>query len=160
MIDTKLAQEIFDDINQHTAPGEGITRPSYGDEETAALRVVARWAKKQFGFTTSLDNASNLHCVLERTLPEIVTGSHLDGVPHGGRYDGVAGVVAGLLAMHYRTFSSNTQQQLRLIVFRGEESAWFGKCYLGSLGLFGRLTADDLRRRSAFDNETLGRSIA
>ncbi len=162
MNELALAEQIFHAINQHTLPGEGITRPSYGLEETEAMCVVERYAK-EWGLITRWDGAANLHCVLEQrpNSSEIVTGSHLDSVAHGGRYDGVAGVVAGLLALRrFAQRSSSGKATRRLIVFRGEESAWFGKCYLGSLGMFGLLTADDMRRRSVQDNETLGRRIA
>ncbi len=121
---------------------------------------VAKYARA-YGLTTSYDNVGNLHCVIEGTFAtdgEVVTGSHLDSVPHGGKYDGVAGVVAGLLALKRLAESSKTRQKSRLIVFRGEESAWFGRCYLGSLGMFGLLSKEDLMRVSLHSNETL-RSI-
>ena len=157
----RIAERIFDSINQITLPGEGITRPSYSTHEGDALRVVTRWAR-EFGLVTSTDGVGNLHCTVEGTFAdesEVVTGSHLDSVPHGGRYDGTAGVVAGLLALKMLAASSRTRRKPRLIVFRGEESAWFGKCYLGSLGMFGLLTKEDMRRRSALDDRTLGWSI-
>lgn len=157
-----FAQNIFDDINRYTLPGDGITRPSYSSEESLAMGAVENWAK-EFGLTTSLDGVGNLHCTIDGSFAEqgeVVTGSHLDSVPRGGKYDGVAGVVAGLLSLKLLRESSKTRQKPRLIVFRGEESVWFGKCYLGSLGLFGLLTEDDMRRRSVADNETLGRRIA
>lgn len=154
------AELLFDEINQHTQIGDGITRPSYGAEESKAMAVVERWAN-EMGLRTSTDGAGNLHCVYEGSGgKEIVTGSHLDSVPHGGKYDGVAGVVAGLLAIKLRLNDANVAPPMRLIVFRGEESAWFGKCYLGSLGMLGLLTYDDMKRRSAADGETLGRRIA
>ena len=162
MSDLTLAEQIFTDINECTLPGEGITRPSYSVVESAALAVVDRYAMG-FGLETFTDGAGNLHCTIPgsfQTPSEVVTGSHLDSVPHGGRYDGTAGVVAGLLVLKKLCGSTRTKQAARLIVFRGEESAWFGKCYLGSLGLFGLLTEDDMKRRSVQDGETLGRRIA
>jgi beta-ureidopropionase / N-carbamoyl-L-amino-acid hydrolase len=157
----QLAQRIFDAINQHTLPGEGITRPSYSLQETLAMDEVAKYARA-YGLTTSYDNVGNLHCVLEGTFAiegEVVTGSHLDSVPHGGRYDGVAGVVAGLLVLKRLAESSKTRQKARLIVFRGEESAWFGRCYLGSLGLFGLLTKEDMERTSLHSGDSLRQII-
>lgn len=122
---------LIEAINVHTEQGDGITRPSYGITESQAMLVVASRAEEH-GLVVQWDYAGNLHVVKRGSLPEVITGSHLDSVPNGGRYDGVAGVVAGLFAI----INSDTPRQLRLIVFRGEESAWFGKCYLGSTALF------------------------
>jgi N-carbamoyl-L-amino-acid hydrolase len=61
-------------------------------------------------------------------------------VPNGGRYDGVAGVVAGMCVIErIQAAGSYSGPPLHLMVLRGEESAWFGKCYIGSLALFGQL---------------------
>jgi N-carbamoyl-L-amino-acid hydrolase len=132
MMTIKYLTELIDAINEHTEPhGPGITRPSYGYMESKAMLVVASRAKKM-DLMVHWDHAGNLHVVKPGTEPGVITGSHLDSVPNGGKYDGVAGVAAGLCAM----INANTPRQLRLIVFRGEESAWFGKCYLGSTALF------------------------
>lgn len=143
----KTAERHFEEINRHTMPGTGITRPSYSSPETQAMKYVASWAT-DLGLLVLWDIAGNLHCIREGNLPEIAFGSHLDSVPSGGRYDGVAGVVAGMMVLE-RILSEPTEHwsQLRLIVYRGEESAWFGKCYLGSLALFGKLPPEALKLR-------------
>jgi beta-ureidopropionase / N-carbamoyl-L-amino-acid hydrolase len=45
---------------------------------------------------------------------------------------------------------------IRVMALRGEESAWFGQCYLGSSALFGQLASDDLDRRHRTTGRTLG----
>lgn len=142
----ELGLELFHKINQITLPGEGITRPSYSDKETDAMKVIA-WHAHQLGLDISWDFAGNLHVRLPSPLnvPDVAFGSHLDSVPSGGRYDGTAGVVAGLLVLERAVREKRAlAHSLRLIVFRGEESAWFGKCYLGSSALFGLMTEDQL----------------
>lgn len=150
--ETEKAARWFAAISECSLPGVGITRPSYSDEETAAMRVVAHWALG-IGLEVTWDFAGNLHCYLPGVGKEIALGSHVDSVPNGGQYDGVAGVVAAMCVID-RVLASPPLRQpappLRLIVYRGEESAWFGKCYLGSLALFGKLPAHllvDLRHR-------------
>jgi N-carbamoyl-L-amino-acid hydrolase len=58
-------------------------------------------------------------------------------VPQGGNYDGAAGVIAGLLALLQAAREKRRPRTLHLIVLRGEESAWYGRPYLGSSALFG-----------------------
>lgn len=138
------AAQLFDEINScrdHYA--RGVTRPSYSELETVAMKVVQRWARPLTQVKPWFDAASNLHIRLYGEGPLIAMGSHLDSVPEGGRYDGVAGVVAGMCVFErvlqaHRDLGTELPNLL-LIVYRGEESAWFGKCYLGSLALFGQL---------------------
>jgi N-carbamoyl-L-amino-acid hydrolase len=79
--------------------------------------------------------------------PFVATGSHLDTVPRGGNYDGAAGVVAGLLALvGIKLCGVTPSRTLKLLALRGEESAWFGKSWIGSHALFGQLDAADLAR--------------
>lgn len=142
----KKVQGWFAAISQCSLPGVGITRPSYSDEETAAMHVVATWAL-DIGLEVTWDFAGNLHCYLPGVGKEIAMGSHVDSVPNGGQYDGVAGVVAAMCVIDRLLACPPLRQPsppLRLIVYRGEESAWFGKCYLGSLALFGKLPPECL----------------
>ncbi|MBG0777147.1 MAG: Zn-dependent hydrolase [Desulfovibrionaceae bacterium] len=129
----------------------GVTRPAYGAVETRAVEVFAAAARAQ-GLETFYDRAANLVFQLPGMPdpnggaaggePAVYVGSHLDSVPHGGNYDGAAGCVAALLclARHARA-GTRPPVPVRGIVLRGEESAWFGDCYLGSRALFGDLDA-------------------
>jgi hydantoinase/carbamoylase family amidase len=56
-------------------------------------------------------------------LPEVWTGSHLDSVPAGGRYDGALGVVAGLAAVEA---VGPAERTLGVVVFRDEETGCHG----------------------------------
>jgi hydantoinase/carbamoylase family amidase len=56
-------------------------------------------------------------------LPEVWTGSHLDSVPAGGKYDGALGVVAGLEAV---TQAGRGDRTLGVVVFRDEERGCHG----------------------------------
>jgi N-carbamoyl-L-amino-acid hydrolase len=71
----------------------------------------------------------------------VVTGSHLDSVPHGGAYDGPLGVVSGLLAvdtLRERGLSA-PRRPIGVVVFTEEEGARFGVPCLGSRLLTGAL---------------------
>ena len=86
----------------------------------------------------------------DRTLPAFVAGSDVDSVPQGGNYDGLAGVTAALTVAWWM---HRHQVQLERDYTR---SSYFGKAYVGSLGMMGRLTQSDLMLRHRTEDITLG----
>lgn len=157
--DREFAAELFEAVRRLSADRVGVTRPSYSDAETAALRAVAS-AAEAAGLQSRYDAAANLVVELPAATPgkpAYWMGSHLDSVPEGGNYDGLAGVVAGLMCLaKARKLGVALQRPLAVVGLRGEESAWFGKPYLGSYALFGKLTPRDLERRHRDSGRTLG----
>ena len=153
-----VAEMLFSKIRELTSDGVGVTRESYGNGESVAADFLREFAQEQ-GLEVSTDGAANL---LFR-LPEadaggqsVWCGSHLDSVPQGGNYDGLAGVVAGLLCLLAQKRSAKPSPiPLQVIGIRGEESAWFGKAYVGSSALFGQLDSDDLALKQRNSGESL-----
>ena len=150
-----LAADMFSELKRISFDGVGITRESFGPLEDAAQAVIARVAAEN-GLEVGHDRARNLIVTLPGQAPHapfIATGSHLDSVPRGGNYDGAAGVIAGLLALiHLKRKNVTPARTIKLIALRGEESAWFGKSWIGSHALFGLLTESDLAR-PRYDNQ-------
>ncbi len=135
----RLARGLFDALREAHFDGTGITRETYGAGETAAMRRVEAIAREA-GLDCAWDAAANLRITLPGTdpsLPAAACGSHLDSVPQGGNFDGAAGVIAGLLALLGAQRAGPRARSLVLFVMRGEESAWYGRPYLGSSALFG-----------------------
>jgi len=156
--DRELAAELFESVRKLSAARLGVTRPSYSEAETAAMNVIAE-AAKSAGLGTRRDAAANLVVELPQAAggPACWIGSHLDSVPEGGNYDGLAGVIAGLLCLSKaKRQGTKSGRALALIGLRGEESAWFGKPYLGSYALFGKLTGADLARKHRDTGRPLG----
>jgi beta-ureidopropionase / N-carbamoyl-L-amino-acid hydrolase len=153
-----LAAEMFDALHAATGDGVGITRASYGSGESIALDLVEAKARS-FGLATERDAGANLVVTLEGRepgLPFLACGSHLDSVPQGGNFDGAAGVVAGLTALAgFKQEGLTPRRSLKLYGLRGEESARFGKAYMGSSALFGRLTPADLAAKASAGDTTL-----
>jgi N-carbamoyl-L-amino-acid hydrolase len=145
--DRAFAAELFDAVREASKARAGVTRPSYSATETAAMRIIADAAARD-GLASRFDAAANLVVELPGgSQPAYWMGSHLDSVPEGGNYDGLAGVIAGLLCLRKaKQQGVLLDRPLAVVGLRGEESAWFGKPYLGSYALFGRLTARDLER--------------
>nr|WP_235913881.1 Zn-dependent hydrolase [Pseudoroseomonas coralli] len=134
-------------MREATGDGVGITRESYGAGESLALDLVEAEARAH-GLQAARDAGANLVVTLpgqDPALPVVACGSHLDSVPQGGNYDGAAGVIAGLMALaRLRAEGFQGRRGIALMALRGEESAWYGRAYMGSSALFGRLSPEDL----------------
>ena len=155
-----FAADLFEAIRAETADFEGVTRPAgRAADQAAAARLAA--AAREIGLETRFDAAGNLLCTLpgrDRQIPGILTGSHLDSVPVGGNYDGLAGAMAGLVALAaIRDAGQVPACDLTMIGTRAEESVWFGVAYLGSRLAVGALPADELDRLVRSDT---GRTLA
>ena len=146
-LDRALATRLFDRLREATHDGVGITRESFGAGESLALDMVEAEARG-LGLDTRRDEGANLVVTLpgsDPALPLAACGSHLDSVPQGGNFDGAAGVVSGLLALaRFRAEGFAPRRGIALYALRGEESAWFGRAYMGSSALLGRLSPEDL----------------
>ena len=138
--------KLFDDLYAQSFDGVGVSRETYGDGETKAMALLAAFAESE-KLDVDYDEAANLVITLagERSdLPYVVCGSHLDSVPEGGNFDGAAGVIAGLAALvQFSRHGIRPKRTIKVYGLRGEESAWFEPCYLGSRALFGKMEKDD-----------------
>ncbi|VVQ18567.1 N-carbamoyl-L-amino-acid hydrolase [Pseudomonas fluorescens] len=156
------ARRMFSEISELSRDPEiGITRESYGAGENAAIAYLSQFARDNGLFVRS-DCAGNV--IFQRAdddgQPAIWIGSHLDSVPQGGNYDGLAGVIAGLLCLcRLDQQAVRTPRPIRVLGLRGEESAWFGKSYMGSRALMGGLTSNDLALVNRFSKKTLGEAM-
>lgn len=157
-----IAEKLFAEIRALSFDGVGISRDSYGDKESATADYLSAFAEEN-GLQTWRDRAANLRIGFPDTpadSPVIWCGSHIDSVPQGGNFDGLAGVTAGLLCLLAQQRSGRRSPlPLQVIGLRGEESAWFGKAYMGSSALLGKLDAEDLALRRRGNGETLGEAM-
>ncbi len=129
--DIEYLQYLFDAFYEVGAlPGGGVTRLGYTEREDEMHRRFARLAK-ELGCTVETDLAGNSYAYLEPAAEHVLIGSHLDSVIQGGRYDGVAGVMAGLLLLR-RAKAAGLPLPLKVAAFRCEESSNFGCCTMGS----------------------------
>lgn len=153
----ELAIKIFDDVAEMTKDAKGVSRETYGEGETKAINYFITLAK-EFGFHVEVDSAANVFFSLKpiKNTKYILTGSHLDSVPMGGNFDGLAGVTAGFLILIYILKNEiNLNIPLKVLALRGEESAWYGRNYIGSKCIFGLLTDDDLNSKHRTQDKTL-----
>jgi N-carbamoyl-L-amino-acid hydrolase len=92
-------------------------RIGYSPEEDRAHELAAGWMREA-GLAVEVDAAGNL--VGTRGDARVWTGSHLDSVPNGGRYDGVLGVLAGIEA------AERIDASIGVVAFRDEERGFGG----------------------------------
>ncbi|MCZ2498712.1 hydantoinase/carbamoylase family amidase [Xylophilus sp. Kf1] len=160
-----IAEKLFDEVRALSFDGVGVTRESYGAGETATADYLRAFAASE-GLESAADRAANVvfrQPGLDPAGPVVWAGSHIDSVPQGGNFDGLAGVVAGLLCLIDRQRSGHRAPlplPLEVVAFRAEESAWFGKAYLGSGALFGQVTPADLDLKQRGSGETLAAGMA
>jgi allantoate deiminase len=124
---------------------EGTTRPGLSAAEQDACELVASWMEAE-GLAVSWDGGGNLFGRSpgsDGSAAEIWTGSHLDTVPNGGRFDGALGVVVGLEAVSTLRGSGHGPT-LAVTVFRYEEGWRFGGGCFGSRAITGDLPPDEL----------------
>ncbi|MDF9302018.1 Zn-dependent hydrolase [Tritonibacter mobilis] len=153
-----LAARLFEDIRALSPDREGVNRPAFSETETRVLARLAEFAER-CGLSVEEDAGRNLLF----SLPEdadaqswVLIGSHVDSVPMGGNFDGLAGVVAGLIVLIRAARGGHRfRRPVKCIAMRGEESAWFGACFLGSKMLTGRLPPDELTAPHRGDGRSL-----
>jgi acetylornithine deacetylase/succinyl-diaminopimelate desuccinylase-like protein len=116
--------------------GPGANRLGGSREEDEAHELAAGWMRDA-GLEVEVDEARNLFGRLRGRRPqlaEVWTGSHLDSVPAGGRFDGALGVVGGLEAVER---AGRQERTLTVVAFRDEEGCRGPGC-VGSRALCAR----------------------
>ena len=138
----ELATTLFDQLRRDGLDEPGVTRDPYGAGEQRAHATVTA-AAQRLALRIEHDAAANLYMTLPGRDPaakRVVIGSHLDSVPHGGNFDGAAGVVAGLAAVAaLQRLGVTLACDLTVMGIRAEESIWFQVSYIGSRGALGML---------------------
>lgn len=100
------------------------------------------------GFEVSQDAAGNLIGKIPGTTASagtIMVGSHSDTVPSGGRFDGVAGVIAALeIGRVIKESGLKFKHDIELVDFLAEEPNVYGLSCVGSRGITGNLSSESL----------------
>lgn len=129
-------------------PG-AITRLAFTAEDNAAHAHV-EGLMRDAGLSVRYDAFGNLIGERGGTDPgakPVVTGSHIDGPPNGGIYDGVIGVLSGLEACRLLNEAGlATRHPIQVVAVRSEHLDRFGLSLLGSRALSGKLKPEDLDR--------------
>jgi hydantoinase/carbamoylase family amidase len=136
-----------------SAPGIGHSRPTFSPSWAKARDYVVARARS-VGCQSRIDSAGNVHIrpgSIGWDRKVWLSGSHLDSVPTGGKFDGVVGVIVPLELLR-----AHPDLPLELILFAEEEGTTFGIGMIGSRAWTGELTAETL---ASFKN-TAGQTFA
>jgi N-carbamoyl-L-amino-acid hydrolase len=133
-----LAAKLFEDIGRKTAASDGgIGREPYSLAEQIAVDILAE-AARSLELETAVDPFGNAYFTLpgrDRDAPAWLVGSHVDSVPSGGNYDGLAGVIAGITALAALRRAGDAPCDITVMGIRAEElSSWYGGSHGGHIG--------------------------
>ncbi len=157
----RLAADV-EALARLTRPDRPYTRRAFSDEDRAARAWLAA-RMVEAGLEVRTDAAAN---VIGRragatAAPPLAVGSHLDTVQEGGRFDGIAGVLAGLeVARCLQAAGRRLAHPLEVIDFTCEEPSEFGLSTIGSRAMSGRLDAATAARLRDGGGRTLAEALA
>jgi len=137
---------------------EGCCRLALTPQDGAGRDLVVAWMR-DLGMDVAVDGIGNIVAMLagsEGGAP-VMTGSHIDTVATGGRYDGILGVLAGLEVVESVLDAGlTTRRPLAVGVFTDEEGSRFAPDMLGSLVYVGGLSLEAALDTLSIDGARLG----
>jgi beta-ureidopropionase / N-carbamoyl-L-amino-acid hydrolase len=128
-------------------PKGGVNRQALSPEDARARALLASWARAR-GFAVFTDAIGNLYVRRPGTDPSarpVLTGSHLDTQPTGGRYDGAYGVLAGFEVLEaLEDGGVRTRRPIELVAWMNEEGSRFQPGAMGSAVFAGSYKAEQM----------------
>jgi N-carbamoyl-L-amino-acid hydrolase len=116
-------------------PKGGVNRQALTAEDLQAQLQLIRWGA-ELGMQPSSDSAGNLFLRCEGSDPSlapVLSGSHLDSQPTGGKFDGVYGVLAALEAVNaMQDAGLNPRRSIEVVSWMNEEGSRFAPGMMGS----------------------------
>ncbi|HEX6570178.1 MAG TPA: hydantoinase/carbamoylase family amidase, partial [Acidimicrobiales bacterium] len=137
----------------------GNCRLALTDEDAGGRELVVGWMR-DLGLDVRVDRIGNVVATragADATLDPVMTGSHIDTVRTGGRYDGTLGVLAGLEVVRALDDAGlRTRRPLAVAFFTDEEGSRFAPDMLGSLVYAGGMQLEDALDIVGIDGAVLG----
>lgn len=142
----RLWQSLMDLARIGATPKGGVCRLALTDLDKQARDLFIKWCEEA-GCAVSVDAIGNIFARRPGRNPErapVMTGSHIDTQPTGGKFDGCFGVMAGLEVI--RTLNDlglETDAPIEVVVWTNEEGSRFPPCMMGSGVFTGKLDLAD-----------------
>ena len=144
-----------------TAKG-GVCRLALTDLDKQGRDLFVRWAEEA-GCTISVDKMGNVfarRAGKDETLPPVVTGSHADSQPTGGRFDGIYGVLGGLEVIRsLNDHGIETRRPIEVVIWTNEEGSRFAPAMVASGVFAGVFTLEYGLSRADVDGKTMGQEL-
>jgi N-carbamoyl-L-amino-acid hydrolase len=141
----------------------GVNRQSLTPTEAEAWALLARWAAAR-GYAVAADAVGNLFVRREGTDPQarpVLTGSHVDTQPTGGRFDGIYGVLAGFEVLEALDDAGiRTRRPIEVVSWTNEEGNRFQPGALGSAVFAGVFPLADMLAVRDADGVSVADAIA
>jgi len=142
---------LWDSLNEMAQIGAtekgGVNRQALTDLDRQGRDLFVRWCEA-IGCTVKVDQVGNIfvrRAGRDDSLAPVMTGSHLDTQPTGGKYDGVYGVLSGLEVL--RTLHDagyETERPIELVVWTNEEGCRYAPAMMGSGVYTGKFDLDEV----------------
>lgn len=149
----RLWQSLMDLAQLGATAKGGVCRLALTDLDRQARDLFVRWCEAA-GCSVSVDAIGNIFARRPGRDPQrapVMTGSHIDTQPTGGKFDGCFGVMAGLEVI--RTLNDldlQTDAPIEVVVWTNEEGSRFPPCMMGSGVFAGQLDlAETLAKQDA-----------
>lgn len=160
-------QRLWDSLMQMAEIGAtdkgGCNRQALTDLDKAGRDLFVDWCQAA-GCTVRVDQMGNIFARRpgrDNTLPPVMTGSHLDTQPTGGKFDGVYGVLAGLEVVRALNDAKvETDAPLEVVVWTNEEGARFSPAMIGSGVWAGVFDLDYGHSRVDKSGKSIGEELA
>ena len=140
----------------------GNCRLALTDDDAGGRELVVGWMRG-LGLDVRVDRIGNVVATragLDSGVAPVMTGSHIDTVRTGGRYDGTLGVLAGLEVVRALDDAGiRTRRPLAVAFFTDEEGSRFAPDMLGSLVYAGGMPLEDALDIEAIDGAVLGEEL-
>ena len=159
----RLWQSLMEMAEIGATPNGGSCRLALSDEDKLGRDLFVSWCREA-GCRIDIDQMGNIFAQRSGEndkRPPIAMGSHLDTQPHGGKFDGVYGVLAGLEVL--RTLNDQgivTKAPLEVIVWTNEEGARFAPAMIASAVFAGVFELDYGLSRADLQGTTIGAELA
>ncbi|MFM8867425.1 MAG: Zn-dependent hydrolase [Ilumatobacteraceae bacterium] len=156
----RLMRRIFELAEVGAIPNGGCARLALTDDDRAGRDLVVAWMK-ELGLEVTIDKVGNVVGTWQvGSGAPVMTGSHIDTVRTGGKYDGNLGVLAGLEVIQTLQESSVVPQRpISVAFFTNEEGARFAPDMLGSLVYVGGMSVEAALETTSIDGKNFGEEL-
>ena len=143
----RLWQRHVDMAKLGGTPKGGVNRQALSAEDAAARNLLGAWARAR-GFTIFTDAIGNLFVQRAGSDPKaapVMSGSHMDSQPTGGRFDGMYGVLAAFEALEaLEDAGVKTKRPVMAVAWTNEEGSRFQPGAMGSAVFAGHNRLDEM----------------